>query len=441
MEFSNHFTWKKLFKFSLPPIMMMIFTSLYGIVDGFFISNYVGDSEFASINIIMPLITILGSIGFMVGSGGSALISKTIGEKKLKKANEIFSLLIYFSFIIGVIVSIITIIFIKPICILLGAEDKMIDMAATYGRIILYVMPLYILQFAFQSLIITSGKPTLGLIVTLISGFTNIILDALFIIVFKLGLAGASLATAIGQSIGGLIPLIYFANKNNTSLLKLGKTKIDLKALLQTLFNGSSEFISNVAMSIVSIAFNLQLMKYYGQDGVSAYGIYMYVGLIFVAIFIGYTSAISPIVGYNYGAKNTNELKSIFKKSILLISITSVSMFLVGLLLSKPLAFIFVSYNDVLMDLTIHVITIASFSFLFCGINIFTSGFFTALNNGLISAICSFIRTLVFQLVLVIIFPLIFKSEGIWYSIVVAEIFSVILSCIFLVTQKKKYQY
>lgn len=440
MKISDHFTWKKLLLFTLPPISMMIFTSLYGVVDGFFISNFIGDTEFSAVNMIMPVIMILGAIGFMVGSGGSALISKTIGEKDRDKANSIFSLLIYTALIIGVLLSIIIIIFIEPIIKLLGAEGDMVGYAKTYGITIIAVMPLYILQYAFQTLIITSEKPTFGLVVTLISGCTNMILDALFIIVFKWGVFGGALATAISQSVGGLIPLVYYMRKN-TSLLRLGKTKFNMKVILQTFSNGSSEFISSISTSIVSIVFNLQLMSFYGQDGVSAYGTFMYVSLIFMAIFIGYTSGIAPIVGYNYGARNKDELQNIYKKSLKLISITSIAMVIAGILLSRPLAYIFVSYKQELLDLTSYAITIASLSFLFCGINIFGSGFFTALNNGLISAIISFCRTLVFQLGLVIIFPIVFGKDGIWYSIVCAEIFGAILSITFLITKKKKYNY
>ncbi len=440
MKISDHFTWKKLVLFTMPSILMMIFTSLYGVVDGFFISNFLGDTEFSAVNLIMPVIIILGSIGFMVGSGGSALISKTFGEKNPEKANRIFSLLIYSSLIIGVVIAVVMIIFIEPIIILLGAEGDMINYAKIYGTTIIAVMPLYILQFAFQTLIITSEKPILGLIVTLICGCTNMILDALFIIVFKWGVFGGALATAISQSLGGLIPLIYFIRKN-TSLLRLGKTKFDIKVILNTCSNGSSEFISNISTSIVSIVFNLQLMKFYGKAGVSAYGTFMYVSLIFMAIFIGYTGGIAPIVGYNYGSKNSDELKNIFKKSIKLVCFSSLLMLTLGMVLSRPLAYIFVSYNESLLELTSYAIRISSLCFLFCGINIFGSGFFTALNNGLISAIISFCRTLIFQLGLIIVLPLIVGKDGIWYSIGIAEVCGAILSVLFLITQKKKYQY
>lgn len=440
MKISDHFTWKKIILFTLPPISMMVFTSLYGVVDGFFISNFVGETEFAAINFVLPIIMILGSIGFMFGSGGSALIAKTIGEGNKEKANKIFSLLIYTVLIIGIIFSLIMFFALKPLLIVLGADANMIEPALVYGKILLITLPLFVLQFTFQNLIITSEKPTFGLIVTLIVGFTNIILDALFIAIFKWGIYGAAAATAISQSLGGIIPLIYYLRKN-TSLLKLGKTTFDIKSILKTCLNGLSEFISNVAMSILGIIFNAQLMKYYGEYGVSAYGVYMYVGFIFVAIFIGYVSGVAPIIGYNFGAKNTKELKNVFYKSLLFISITSICMALCGVLLSKPLAYVFVSYNDDLFKLTEYVLKISSLSFLFSGINILASSFFTALNNGLVSAIISFGRTIIFQTGLVIVLPFIFNENGIWYSIVLSEIFSIIVSITFLICNKRKYSY
>lgn len=412
MQLEGHFTWKKIFIYTILPVLMMLFTSLYGIVDGFFVSNYVGETEYSSVNFVMPIIMILASIGFMIGSGGSALISKNLGQKNNDKANQIFSLLICICLVIGTFLAILFIILLKPLVKLLGAKGDMIEKSVLYGRILLFVLPLYILQYAFQTLIITSQKQTLGLIITLISGFTNIILDTLFIVVFKWGITGAAVASAIGQSLGGIIPLVYFSKKNS-SLLQLCRFKIDFKSLKHACINGSSEFISNVAMSILSIIFNYQLMKYYGEFGVASYGTYMYVGLIFYAIFIGYTSGMAPVIGYNYGAQNEKEIKNILKKSILVISITSICMMLLGTLLANPLSKIFVSYNKELLDLTTYVLSVASISFLFSGISIFSSGYFTALNDGVTSACISFGRTILFQIGFVIILPIFLKEKGI----------------------------
>lgn len=440
ISLSSHFNTKKLILFSLPSILMMIFISIYGVVDGFFVSNFAGDTPFAALNFIYPVIMVLSSLGFMFGAGGSALISKTLGEKDNEKANKIFSLLVYVCIGIGVILSILTIIFIRPIAILLGASTQMLDMCVSYARIIIAVLPFHILQFYFQSLLITAEKPKVSLIITLISGCTNMILDALFIAVFKWGIEGAASATAISIVLGGLIPIFYFARKND-SLLRLGKTSFDMKSLAKVCINGSSEFVSNISMSVVSMLYNYQLMKYLGQNGVSAYGTFMYVGMIFLSIYIGYSSAITPIVGYNYGAKNTKELQGVFKRSLFFILAGSVAMVIFSEFMAYPLSYLFVSYNDELLKLTTKAMYISSISFLFTGICIFSSNFFTALNNGLISAFISFVRTLIIQIIAILVLPIIMGPDGIWVSLIVAEFAAALIASIFLIIKRKKYQY
>lgn len=440
IKLSDHFTYKSLFRFTYSSILMLLFSSIYGIVDGFFVSNYVGKTPFAALNFIMPVLMILGCIGFMFGTGGSAIISKLFGEKNNQKANEIFSMNIFVSVVLSVILGVLGFIFLPQIGYLLGARDEMLSYSVIYGRIIIAALPFYILQYEFQCLFATSEKPKMGLYVTLAAGFANMILDWLFVAVFSFGLVGAAVATAISQFVGGIIPLIYYLRKN-TSLLRLCKFKFDGKALLKTCTNGSSEFMSNISMSLVSMLYNYQLMKYAGEDGVAAYGVLMYVSMIFQAIFIGYSVGVAPIVGYNYGSSNNNELKSILQKSFVVIGVCSLFMFLAGEIFSRPLTKIFVSYDENLLSLTSKAFKIFSFSFLFSGISIFGSSFFTALNNGLISALISFLRCLVFQVVAVIVFPLIWKIDGIWFSIVFSEIMSVCTTICFLVIKKKKYNY
>ena len=419
---------------------MMIFTSIYGVVDGFFVSNFVGKTPFAAVNFIMPFLMILGGLGFMFGTGGSALISKTLGEGEKDKAQRIFSLLVYVSVLCGVIMAILGIIFIKPIASLLGAEGAMLEDCVLYGRIILCALPFLLLQFEFQSFFITAEKPQLGLASTLIAGFTNMILDALFTAIFPFGLVGAAFATATSQVVGGIIPLVYFSRKN-PSLLRLRKTEFDGKSLLKTVTNGSSELMSNISMSIVSMLYNIQLLKYAGENGVAAYGTLMYVNLVFIAIFIGYSIGVAPVVGYHYGAKNENELKGLKRKSFVIILASSLVMFILAEVLAKPLSSIFVGYDKELLELTVRGFHIYSFSFLFAGIAIFGSSFFTALNDGAISAIISFLRTLVFQISAVLLFPLIWGIDGIWISIVAAEVMAVIVTLIFLKIKKKKFNY
>ncbi len=440
IQLSDHFTYKKLLRYTLPSVIMLVFTSIYGVVDGFFVSNFVGKTPFTAVNFIMPFLMILGSLGFMFGTGGGALIAKTLGEGDREKANKTFSLIVYVSAAGGLVLAALGILFIRPFAVLLGAEGQLLTDSVTYGRIILLAIPAYILQFEFQCLFATAEKPTLGLLVTVAAGLTNMVLDALFVAVLPWGLEGAAAATAISQCVGGIIPLIYFSRPNG-SLLKLGKTGMDLKALGKTCANGSSELMSNISMSIVSMLYNVQLLKYAGEDGVAAYGVLMYISLVFQAVFIGYSVGTAPVIGYHYGAQNHGELKGLLKKSLLIILSFATSMFTAAYMLAKPLSQIFVGYDAGLLDLTVRAFSFFSFSFLFSGVAIFGSSFFTALNNGLVSAAISFMRTLIFQVAAVLVFPLIWDVDGIWLSIVAAEGMAVAVTVLFLKTQRKKYYY
>ncbi len=440
IQLSDHFTYKKLLRFTLPSIVMMIFTSIYGVVDGLFVSNFVGKTSFAAVNFIMPFLMMLGAVGFMFGTGGSALIAKTLGEGKPEMAQRLFSLFVYVSAALGVVIAALGIIFIRPIAAALGAEGQMLEDCVMYGRIILTALPAFLLQYEFQSFFPAAEKPNLGLGVTIVAGVTNMILDALLVAVFDFGLAGAAIATAASQLAGGIIPVIYFLCPNK-SLLRLTKTEYNGKALLKACTNGSSELMSNISMSVVNMLYNFQLMKYAGEDGVAAYGMMMYVCMIFIAAFIGYSVGTAPVVGYNYGARRHDELKGILKRSLVIIGIFSVSMLAAAIIAARPLATVFMGYDEGLLELTLHGFFIFSFSFLFCGIAIYTSSFFTALNDGLTSALISFLRTLVFQIAAVLIFPLIWKIDGIWFSVVAAEIMAAAVSIVLLIAKKKKYNY
>ncbi len=440
IQLSEHFTYKKLLRFTLPSIVMMIFTSIYGVVDGFFVSNFVGKTPFAAVNFIMPFLMVLGAVGFMLGSGGSALISKTMGEGNKEKANRIFSLLVYTGAALGIVIAALGITFIEPVAILLGAEGAMVEDCVLYGRIILLALPALILQFEFQTFFVTAEKPQLGLVFTVAAGVTNMVLDALFMAVFQWGVAGAAAATAISQAVGGLLPLFYFGSKNS-SLLHLGRTSIDGRVLLKTCTNGSSELMSNIAMSVVGMLYNAQLMKFGGEDGVAAYGVLMYVNFVFISAFIGYSVGTAPIVGFHFGALNRDELNNLLKRSAVIIGIFSAVMFLLAQVLAYPLSSVFVGYDQNLMDMTLHAFRIYSFCFLFAGIAIYGSGFFTALNDGLTSALISFLRTLVFQIAAVLILPIFLEIDGIWLSSVVTEVVAASVSLIFLFAKKKKYGY
>ncbi len=440
IQLSEHFTYSKLLRFTLPTIAMMIFTSIYGVVDGIFVSNFVGKTSFAAVNLIMPFLMILGTLGFMLGAGGSAIVSKTLGEGDKDRANRYFSMIVYLALICGITLSVIGWCFIRPASILLGADESMLGDCVLYGRIILIILPAFILQNIFQSFLVTAEKPHIGLALTVIAGVTNMILDFLFVVLFKWGVAGAAIATGISQIVGGVIPFVYFLRKN-TSTLRLTKTRFEGRVILKTCTNGSSEMLSNISMSLVSMLYNFQLMKLAGENGIAAYGVIMYINFIFTGVFFGYAIGSAPIIGYNYGAANHSELKNIFKKSLCSIAAASILLTSLALILSQPLAKIFVGYDSELLALTCRGFRIYTLSFLIMGFNIFSSSFFTALNNGAISAIISFLRTLVFQVFPVLLLPVAIGTDGIWLAIVVAELFALAVSVIFFIKKKNVYHY
>jgi len=440
IQLSDHFTYGRLLRFTLPSIVMMIFTSIYGVVDGIFVSNFAGKTAFAAVNLIMPYLMASGVIGFMIGTGGTALISMTLGMGDRKRANELFSLLTYVSIAGGVILTVVTILFMRPAAIALGATGQMLEDCVLYGNITQLALTAYVLQFAFQSFCITAEKPNLSLAMMVTAGVCNIVLDALFVAVFRWGLVGAAVATATAQIIGAVIPVVYFLRPND-SLLRLGKCRFDGRALLRTCTNGSSELMSNLSMSLVSMLYNLQLIRYAGENGIAAYGVIMYVNFIFVAVFIGFVIGSAPIIGYNHGADNRPELRNMFRKSLVIISIFAAVMTAAALLLARPLSGIFVGYDAELMEMTVRGFVIYSLSFLLCGFNIFGSSLFTALNNGLVSAAISFVRTLICQIAAVLLLPLILGLDGIWWAIVVSETVALVLTVFCFFKFKGRYHY
>ena len=440
IRLSDHFSYAKLLRFTLPSICMMVFTSIYGVVDGLFVSNFAGKTPFAAINLVMPFIMILGGMGFMIGTGGTALVSKLLGEGKKDEAHSTFSMMVLFTLLLGLVLSAVGFLTMRPVSYFLGATDAMIDDCVLYGRIVTGFTFAFMLQNVFQSFFIAAEKPRLGLIVTVAAGVTNMALDALFIAVFDWGVVGAAIATGLSQCVGGVLPLIYFLRPND-SILRMRPTALRLRPILQACGNGSSELMSNISSSLVGMLYNFQLMRLIGEDGVSAYGVLMYVQFIFVAIFIGYSIGSAPVVSFHFGAQNHGELKSLLRKSVLLMSSGGVLLTVAARLLAALLAHLFVGYDAVLFDLTTHAFRLFSWSFLLAGFNIFTSGFFTALNNGAISAAISFLRTLVFQTASVLILPLLLGVDGIWWAITVAEIFAFLISLLFLFLKRNKYHY
>ena len=440
IQLSDHFTYQKLLRFVLPSIVMMVFTSIYGVVDGLSVSNFAGKTPFAAINLVMPLIMVLGGIGFMIGTGGTALVSKVLGEGEPEKAKRYFTMMILFTLLVGAVLTVFGVTMMEKVARFFGATDEMLHDCVLYGRIVISFTAAFMLQNVFQSFLIAAEKPKLGLIATVAAGVTNMALDALFIAGFHWGVAGAAIATGLSQCVGGLFPLIYFL-RPNSSKLRLVRTKLELRPILNACGNGSSELMSNISSSIVSMIYNFQLLKYIGEDGISAYGVLMYVQFVFIAIDIGYSIGCAPIVGFHFGAQNHTELKNMLGKSVKLMCGAGVVMAVLAQVLAAPLARLFVGYDKGLYTLTCHAFRLFSFAFLFAGFNIFASSFFTALNNGLISAVISFLRTLVLQTSSVILLPLIFGVDGIWYAITAAEIFATTISVIFLFAKRKKYHY
>ena len=440
IQLSDHFTYGRLIRFVIPSVAMMIFTSIYGVVDGLFVSNFVGKTPFAAVNFIMPFCMILGAFGFMFGTGGTALVAKTLGEGKEERANQIFSLLIYVALAVGILLALFGIVFVEPIALKLGAEASLLEYCVIYTRVVLLGLPFFMLQNMFQSFLIAAEKPKMGLVVTIAAGVTNMVLDALFIAVFRWGVVGAAAATALSQFVGGMVPFIFFARKNS-SKLHLTKTKIMGKELLRTCTNGSSELVTNISMSLVGMLYNLQLMKIAGENGVAAYGVIMYVSFIFISIYLGYSFGTAPIVAFNYGAGNTAEMQNVLKKSLKILLGAGITLFGVAFLLSGMLSKIFVGYDAELYALTLRGFRLYAISYLLCGFNIYGSSFFTALNNGIVSAVISFLRTVVFEVAAIMILPVFFGLDGIWCAITVAELASLIITVIFFFKLKSRYNY
>ena len=440
IQLSDHFTYKMLLRFVLPSIIMMVFTSIYGVVDGLFVSNFVGKTPFAAVNLVMPFIMIFGGIGFMFGTGGSALVAKTMGEGDKHRANRYFTMMIVVTLICGVIISTVGVIYMEPISIFLGADEEMLADCVLYGRIVLAFNTAFMLQNVFQSFLIAAEKPKLGLWVTVAAGVTNMVLDALFMAVFGWGVAGAAIATGISQVVGGVLPLVYFL-RPNSSLLRMTRTKLELRPILQASGNGASELVSNVTASVVGMLYNFQLLRLAGQNGVAAYGVLMYVEFIFAAVFIGYAIGCAPILSYHFGAGNHSELKNLLKKSVLLMGVGGLAMVGIAQALAIPMARLFVGYDDVLCQMTVHAFRISTVAFALVGFNIFNSSFFTALNDGAVSAIISFLRTFVFKLSAVLLLPMIWELDGIWWAGVAAEICAFGVGLAFLLGKRKKYHY
>lgn len=440
IQLSDHFTYGRLLRFMLPSIIMMIITSIYSIVDGLFVSNLVGELALSAVNIVFPITMIIGSFGFMLGTGGSAVVARTLGEGKEELANRYFSMIIMVVVLLGAFLTVLSVIFVEPLVRLAGASDLLMEDSIVYGRIMLAGSVAFMLQTTFQSFFVVAEKPHMGLALTIAAGVTNMILDYVFIKVMEMGIAGAGLATIIGYAVGGMIPLVYFICKKDNGI-RLVRPKFYGNILLKSCTNGSSEMMNTVASSVISMLYNIQLMKILGESGVAAYSVMMYVDFIFLGAFLGFSMGSAPVVSYHFGADNREELKNIFKKSMYIIGCASVAMVVIAELLSKPLSAIFVGYNGELMKMTVHGFRLFALNYLICGVNVYASAFFTALSNGKISAFISFMRSLILRGGMVLLLPLFWGVDGIWLAVVAAEGISVVISVVFLVAKRKQYHY
>lgn len=440
IQLSDHFNYIKLLRYSLPSIIMTIIVSLYGIMDGLFVSNFAGKTSFAAISLILPFVFAMGSVGFMIGKGGAAIVAKTLGEQQQEKANQIFSMIIAFTVIIGIGLSVIGLFIIRPVAMSMGATGDLLENSVLYGGIMLSFQAAFMVQTVFQSLFPVAEKPKLGLVLTMASSVIDILLNALFIIVFDWGVVGAAVSSVIGQIIGSVVPILYFLRRND-SLLRFVKPVFDGKALLKTCTNGSSEMVTSLSSSVVGVLINLQLMKFAGENGIAAYGVILYVNYIFYAVFIGYATGCAPIISYHFGAENHRELKNLFRKSMVITGVASILLTAAAIVFSGSIAKFFVGYDSVLLGISQRAFALYAVSFLICGFNIFASAFFTALNNGFISAVISFARTFLFQAFAIIVLPLFLGMDGIWLAVVVAETMALALAILFFVRKKNQYHY
>ena len=440
IHLSEHFTYGKLLRFTFPTIVMLIFTSIYGVVDGVFVSNFAGKTAFAAVNLIMPALMIFATVGFMLGAGGSAVVARTMGEGDLPRANRYFTLIVLTGVLAGLVLTAAGLVLVEPLCVLLGAEGEMLPLAVLYGRILTLALVPFILQNMLQSFLIVAERPKLGLWLTVAAGLTNMVGDWLLVGVLPWGVAGAAIATVASSFVGGVVPLVYFLLPNK-SPLRLTRTRLEGRVLAQTCSNGSSEMMSNLSTSLVSILYNFQLMHLIGEDGVAAFGVIMYVNFIFIGVFMGYSIGAGPVVSYHYGAGNQGELRSLLRKSLVMMLAACAGLTAAAVLLAEPLSRIFVGYDLELLALTTRGFRLYALSFLAMGFNIFGSAFFTALSNGVISAAIAFLRTLLFQTAAIFVLPLFLGLDGIWLAVTAAELLTLAVTVLFLATQRKRYGY
>ncbi len=440
LHLSDHFTYGRLLRFTLPSMTMMVFTSIYSVVDGFFVSNYVGKTAFAAVTLIFPLLSILGAAGFMLGAGGAAIVGKLLGEKHPRLACRSFSLFVYATLGSGVVLALLGEAVLQPVAMLLGAQGETLEQSLLYGRISLLSLPCFMLQFCFQPFFVTAEKPKLGLAVTVGAGCVNMLLDALLVMELQWGIAGAATATVVSEMLGGLMPIVYFS-RPNTSLLCLESACWSVRMLMRGCSNGVSELLTNVSYPLLMALYNYQLLRFAGEDGVAAFGVLLYVSFVFSAIFLGYALGVAPLVSYAYGAKTIYELKNLFHKSMVLNLAAGFGLAAMAFVAAQPLAVVFTGYDASLCTLTTRALRLYAPVFLLCWGNIFGSSFFTALNNGIISAAIAVLRTLVFGVAAIFAMPYLLGLDGIWLAWNAAELATFAVTVSLLVWKRHAYHY
>lgn len=437
---AQEFNLISLLRFVAPTVVMLVFMSLYQMVDAVFVSKFVGENALSALNIVYPFPSIVIAVSIMLATGGSAIIARNMGEGKEKEAKENFSFIVLVGAVIGVAIATAGILFIEPLIYMLGATPSLYDYCYEYLFILVLSVPLSVFQMLFQSFFVTAGKPHLGLTLTVLGGVSNIVLDYVFIVLCGFGVSGAALATSIGYSIPGLFGLIYFAVSRKGTLYFV-KPVFRWGVLFKCCINGSSEMVNNLAVAVTTFLFNVLMLKYEGEAGVAAITIVLYAQFLMTSAFMGFSSGIAPVVSFNYGSGNVRQLKKIFKISVWVIAVVSAAVFVIAETCSDVVIMVFTPAGSEVFGLTKYGFAIFSFSFLCTGMNIFASALFTAFSNGKISAILSFLRTFVFLTACLLFLPLFWGVDGIWLAVPVAEVMALFVSVYYLVRFKKVYQY
>lgn len=418
----------------------MVFMSLYTMVDGVFVSRFAGTAALSAVNIVYPMVSVVVAVGVMLATGGSAIIAKRMGEGKPEQARQNFSYLILAGVLIAVGMAALALVFLKPLLHLLGARGALFELCYAYALPLVFFIPSGILQMLFQTLLVTAGRPMLGLTVTVLGGVANIVLDYLFIVPLQMGIAGAAIATGIGFSIPAVFGLLYFALRRSGPLCFV-RPKGGGKMLLRCCANGSSEMVTNMSTAVTTFLFNLLMMRYAGEDGVASITIVLYTQYLMTAVYMGYATGTAPVFSFHHGSRNGEQLRRLFRISMGFIALCSVATFALALVFAKQVVVIFTPAGSPVFEMALYGFRLFSGSFLFAGVGIFASAMFTAFSDGKVSAAISFLRTFAFIVLALLLLPLAMGLDGVWLAVPLAEVLGFGVSLFFLYRKKKRYCY